>query len=177
MKFLAGLVFGAIMSFAYVRYNLELPAVFQFPGLVQNAAIATAVDADLYDLDKPPADRQRALEVYFQAQPKKAAEIDWKAGSPFLTALYKRWATRQARQLKGQWTAFDTALEKPELRKVLERAHGTADTVALKQAMLWKAYQDETFLKAWLQRNGGLPTKENLHERLIEASKGWPVRM
>ncbi|MEO1205732.1 MAG: hypothetical protein AAFV45_05315 [Pseudomonadota bacterium] len=177
MKFILGLVFGAVMSFAYVRYNVELPTVLQLPGLVQNAAVVSAIDADLYNLEATPRHRQRALEVYFQAQPKQAAQIDWEAGSPFLNALHKRWATRQARQLKGQWTAFEVALEKPELRKVLERAHGTSDPLALKQAMLWKAYGDEPFLQAWLARHGGPVTQKTLYGRVVEAAKGWPVRM
>ncbi|MEL6871979.1 MAG: hypothetical protein AAFO62_04105 [Pseudomonadota bacterium] len=174
MKFLAGLVFGVGAAFAYVRFGVELPTVLQIPGLVQNAAIASAVDADLYDLDKPITDRRRAFEIYLQSQSKQAVGIDAAEGHPFLAALYRRWARRKARQLSGQWGAFDTALAKPNLRKVLADAHGTDDTSALKRAMLWKAYEDETFLKQWMRENGGLPTQETLRTRLREIGRRDP---
>ncbi len=166
MKFVAGLLFGVAVAFAYVRFGVELPGILQFPGLVQNAAIATAVDGDLYDLDKPIGDRRRAFEIYLQSQPKQAVGIDAAAGHPLLNALYRRWARRQAQQLAGQWFAYDTALDKPNLRKVLADTHGTNDTEALKRAMLWKAYADETFLKQYLRENGGAPTPDTLRARL-----------
>lgn len=176
-KFLLGLVFGAIMSFAYVRYNVELPAIMQLPGLAQNAAVAVAATDDLYDLDAPEDHRQRALEVYFQSQAKQAAEIDQAAGSPFLKALHKRWAVREARQLKLQWSAFDQGLAKPQLRKVLERTHATTDPLKIKRAMLWKAFQDKPLLQSWLRHHGGPATPDTLPDRLTEAAKGWPVRL
>lgn len=176
MKFVLGLLFGAVMSFAYVRYNVELPTVLQIPGLVQNAALAVVTDDDLYDLEQPLNQRQRALEVYFQSQPKHAAGIDYQAGSPFLEALYKRRATRQARLLKAQWSAFDNTMDKPALRETLERAHGTTDRMALKRAMLWKAYQGYPFLKAWFKRSGTTPRPDDLYDHTVDAAKGWPVR-
>ena len=49
LKFVLGVVFGALMSFGYVLYNIELPEVFQLPDILRGNLISTATEATLYD--------------------------------------------------------------------------------------------------------------------------------
>lgn len=96
--------------------------------------------------------------------------VDAEFGHPFLAALYRKRAIREARRLRGQWSAFDTALDKPALRERLEKKYGTTDATALKQAMLAEALQREPFLKSWLVKQGHAIEHADLLATLREAS-------
>lgn len=135
-KLLAGMVAGTILAIVYVLFNVQLPEFLQIPGLVRGGAISTTTEAQLYDLGDNDAARLRLLEVYFDNRPRDAAAIDADAGHPFLTALHRARATREAQLLSARWEAFDRALAQPDLRQSLERKHQTTDTTALTQAML-----------------------------------------
>lgn len=162
IKFVAGIVIGALLSFTYVRYGVELPAVLRLPDVLRGNLVATAVEQDLYDLDRTPAERTRALEVYFANRAGDAAALDADAGAPFLSALYRTRARREARQLLLAQTAHDGVLAKPALRAALERKHGTSDRDALKQLMLAEALEQKPFLKRWLAAQGVAATPETL---------------
>jgi len=166
LKFIAGVIFGALLSIAYVRFNVELPGVLQLPERLRNNLVSTATEAELFDLGADPATQQRALEVFFAYRPMDATRIDAEAGHPFLIALHRRRSAREARLLLGQWDAYDEALSKPALRAALERKHGTSDDTALKQAMLFDALDRKPFLKAWLQQNGHQTDPASLREVL-----------
>jgi hypothetical protein len=174
-RFLLGLVFGVALSLAYIRYNVELPEVLQLPDLIHTGVVAGAADETLYDLSRPIGERERALEVLMQARAKQVVGWDREEGYPLVSALYRRKARREARQLKLQWAAFDEALGQPKLRGVLERRHGTRDTALLKQRMLWSAYRERTFLSQWLAANGGEPEPGALFARLSQVAWQKPV--
>lgn len=165
-KFILGIIIGAALAFGYVRFNVQLPSVLQLPDMLRGNLISTATEADLYNLNAAPETHKRALEIFFANRSKDAAKLDADTGHPFLKALYKKRATREARQLSMQWTAYDQALSKPALRESLERKHATSDTAELKRHMLFDALSRKPFLKEWLEKNAEQPTRENLQDLL-----------
>ena len=166
LKFLLGVIAGALLSFGYVRYNVQLPEILQLGDRLRGNLISTAVEQDLYNLERPTETHRRALEVFFANRPADAAAIDARNGYPFLQRLHSRRAIRQARILSMQWSAFDAALSRPELRKVLERKHGTSSDVELKRAMLVDALDREPFLKQWLITQGEQINPQTLQDVL-----------
>lgn len=154
-RFLIGVLFGVVLSVGYVRYELELPAWLQLADRLRGNLVSTAIEAELYDLDRDAASRRRALEVYFDHRAADAAKLDAEAGHPFLTALHRQRAAREARALTAEWSAFGAVLAKPELRSALEKRHATADDDTLKRRMLAASLKGKPFLERWLAANGG----------------------
>jgi hypothetical protein len=171
LKFLIGTAVGALLSFVFVRFGIEPPAVTKLPERLKGNLVATAVESDLYDLGAQAAVHERALKVYFANRAGDAAKLDAAAGHPFLAALHRARAAREARQLTGLWQAYDAALSQPALRATLETKHGTTETDALKRAMLLDALEQKPFLKAWLSREHSAATTADIRERLTEAAK------
>lgn len=174
-KFLAGMVAGTALAILYVLFNVRLPEFLQLPGLVRGGVISTTTEAQLYDLGEDDAARLRALEVYFDNRARDAAKLDASAGHPFLTALHRARAAREARQLSTRWDAFDQALAQPALRQSLERKHQTTDTTALKQAMLWEALDDTPYLNQWLTITYGPQSPQTLYTTLLDARRMPPA--
>jgi hypothetical protein len=168
LKFLTGLGAGVFLAVVFVRYDLALPAIFDLPDKVKKNVVSAAVEGDLYDLAQDEAVRGRALAVYFKNRAGDAVKVDAAAGHPFLNALYRARASREARQLAGQWTAYDKVLAEPALRATLEAKYGVSDDEALKRAMLWQAFERKPFLKAWVQRQQAEVTAEALRDLLNE---------
>jgi hypothetical protein len=149
-RFLLGLVIGIALSIGYVRWGIALPDYLTLPERLRGNIVSTAIEEELYDLGQPIETRRRALEVFFESRARFAVEADAEYGHPFLNTLYRKRATREARLLRGQWDAFDAALEKPALRSALMKKHGATDDLALKQAMLFAAYREKPFLVRWV---------------------------
>jgi len=168
-KFLIGLVIGIAMAFGYVRWNVS-PGIMELPGKLRDNIVATAIEGDLYDLDKSHEIRTRALEVFFRNRAQFAADVDAEFSHPFLNTLYRRRVIREARQLGGQWNAFEMALEKPALRELMENKHGVTEDEALKRAMLFEAYQEKAFLSQWVAEHEGEPTPETVRPLLKKLS-------
>jgi hypothetical protein len=173
LKFLTGLASGVVLAFVFVRYDLAFPSIFELPDKVKKNVVSAAVEGDLYDLAQDEAVRGRALAVYFKNRAGDAVKVDAAAGHPFLNALYHARASREARQLTGQWTAFDEVLAQPALRASLEAKHGVGDSEALKRALLWQALERKPFIKAWLAQKHAAVTPENLRD-LLTAVGGTP---
>ncbi|MBY0225994.1 MAG: hypothetical protein K2Q28_09335 [Hyphomicrobium sp.] len=172
LRFLFGIVFGAALSFGYVKWG---GALFDFVGLpdrLRGNIVSSVSDGALYDLQQDAGTRQRALAVFFGNQPELAATIDAEAGHPFLSALHHRRAAREARQLRAQWEAFDTVLEKPGLRQSLEKKHATKDMLELKREMLTEALVKQPFLQAWIGRYHPGTAKDDLLAVLTEIGRG-----
>jgi hypothetical protein len=169
-KFLIGLLLGIALAFGYVRWGLSMPGIAQLPEKLRGNIISTAVEGELYDLDKPLEVRRRALEVFFQNRAKFAVEVDAEFSHPFLNALYLRRVIREARILRGYWDAFDRLFEQPALRAALEKQHGTTDEIALKQAMLFEKFSEELFLAQWVAEHEGEVTPEGLLPLLVKLS-------
>jgi len=171
LKFFLGTVLGAAMAFGYVRWDLDLPEFLQLPGMLKGNLVSTAVEGDLYDLDQPFKTRRRALEIFFQNRPKFAVSVDAEFGHPFLKVLYRKSVIRAARIIKAQGPALDRAFEKPELRKVLEKTHGTTDPELIRKRFLLAQFRKETFLVKWVEKNIGPVTEKNISsilQRLAE---------
>ncbi|MGF1621533.1 MAG: hypothetical protein ACFCUR_13080 [Rhodomicrobiaceae bacterium] len=160
-RFLIGLIAGVAMAFGYVRWNVS-PGIMEMPDKLRGNIVSTAIEGDLYDLDKPLDARRRALEVFFQNRAQFAAGVDAEFAHPFLNALYLKRVIREARQLHAQWEALDMALDKPALRAAMEKKHGVSDDMGLKQAMLFDAYQDKDFLRQWVAAHETAPTRGTL---------------
>jgi len=124
LKFILGTLFGMAMSFVYVEYDYGLPDWVELPDTLQRNLATAVVDNRLYDLSESPRLQRRVLEVYFTNQGKRAASLDAKLGHPFLEALRKERVHREARKIRGLWSAYDTALSKPALRARLEEKYG-----------------------------------------------------
>jgi hypothetical protein len=174
LKFILGVVFGAVMSFVYVHYDIQLPSYLQMPDVLRGNLVATATEATLYDLDADNAAQQRALEMYFENRARDAVKVDTAFGHPFLTALHRERATRKARQLSMVWHAFGETLSKEALRSTLEKKYGTSDTDGLKRAMLMDALDRKPFLKRWLEKTSGPVTAENLRD-LLKSASAYPA--
>ena len=155
LKFILGVLFGAGLAVGYVRYNVELPDYLQLSDKLRGNLVSTATEGQLYDLDLDIATRRRALEILFANRAEFAVEVDQEFGHPFLSALYRKRAIREARLLRGQWSAYDEGLAKDNLRAALERTHGSSDPLVLKQRMLQAALaKSYPFLESWLKKEG-----------------------
>lgn len=170
-NFLFGSLFGMALSVAYVWYGVSLPKWLELPGAFQRSVKAAAVDETLYDLKAPADMRLRALEVFFENQAKRAAKLDAKLGHPILGQLETQRVRRKARMLRGLWSAYDVALDKPHLREALVRQHGDVSNELLKRRMLLKAVQKEEYLMGWLRRERKIPNEANVREVLAEVSR------
>lgn len=149
-QLLGGLVIGIAMALGYVRMGWELPGFLQLPDKLKGNVVASSVEGTLLSSNTDPDSRQRALEVLFDNRAAYAAQLDAEMGHPFLEAYRSRHATIAARRLLLEWTALDDVLDKPALRAALEKKHGTADTLALKRAVLAAKLDAHPFLKAWM---------------------------
>jgi hypothetical protein len=176
LKFLTGTAVGVVLAVLSVRFDIAPPAIFGLPDKVRANLVSTAIEGDLYDLSAEAAVRERALEVYFKNRAGDAAALDAGAGHPFLNALLRARAAREAQELIGQWTAYDAVLAKPALRGVLEKKHGTDVAEALKRAMLFDALERKPFLKSWLAVYAGEVTRENLRALLVATAKTTNVK-
>jgi hypothetical protein len=170
-KFLAGAVFGLVLSVCYVWYGVTLPGWMELPVLFQKSLKAAAVDDALFDPDVPDAMRRRALEVYFENQAKRAAALEAELGYPLTRELRFRRAKRAAQILRAQWSGYDAALEKPALRKTLLARHGVADNDNLKRRMLMAALRKKPALLQWFKLQSRTPSEVNVLEVLTELSQ------
>lgn len=168
LKFLIGLASGVFLAVIFVHYDLALPAIFDLPEKVKKNVVSAAVEGEIYDLSADAAVRGRALAVYFKNRAGDAVKVDAEAGHPFLNALVRARAVREARQLALQWTAYDKVLAEPRLRAALEAKHGVAEDEALKRAMLWQALDKKPFLSAWLAQEHPAMSAETLRDVLGE---------
>jgi hypothetical protein len=171
LKFLTGLASGVSLAVIFVHHDLALPAIFDLPEKVKKNVVSAAVEGDLYDLAQDEAVRGRALAIYFKNRAGDAVKIDAAAGHPFLNALYRARAAREARQLSAQWTAYDKVLAEPALRARLEAKYGVSDEEALKRAMLWQAFEGKAFLKAWVEQREAGVSAATLRDLLSEVGK------
>ena len=141
---------GAVLSFIFVQFNLAPPAILKLPERVKGNLVSAATEAQLYDMTAAADVRERALKVYFNNRSTDAAKLDASLGHPFLNAMYKVRAQREARQLLGKWSAFEKVLSQPALREALVRKHGTDKDDDLKAALLVEAFGNMPFLESWL---------------------------
>lgn len=169
-RFLAGTVFGLVLSVSYVWYDVALPEWVELPDMFQRSLKAAATDDTLFDVNAPSDMRQRALEVYFATQAKRAAAVDASLGHPLLTALVVKRVRDRARVLNAQWSGYDKALAKPALRKVLVAKYGVADDDRLKRHMLLAALRERTFLINWIKRHRSAPDVKTVREIVREVS-------
>lgn len=154
LKFLLGVVLGVAFAIGYVQWGFDLPDRLNLAAKLRGGVVSAAIEGDLYDLDLDAPRRQRALEVLFANQAAFAAGVDDQMGHPFLAALHRRRAVREARVLLVSWQAFDKALSQPALREALARRHGTEDGSEIKSRMLGEAFAKQTFLARWMAQNG-----------------------
>lgn len=175
LKFFTGTAMGALLAFVFVRFGLEPPAITKLPEKLKANLVTTAVEADLYDLNAADDVHERALKIYFDNRASDAAKLDAAAGHPFLTALHRERARREAAKLIAAWDAYDDVLAQPALRATLERKYGASDDDALKRAMLMDALGKEAFLKAWLERGHGAIAVETVRSVLVEEAGEPPL--
>ncbi len=171
LRFILGIILGAAIAFGYVRYEWALPDALQLADRLRGNLISTAVESDLYGLDRDAATQRRALEIYFANRAIDAAKADHDAGHPFLKALHRERARREARQLAAQDAAASEVLARPALREAMERKFNSRDTDILKRSMQFDALERFPFLKAWLEKNHGSVTAERLPELLRTAAR------
>jgi len=152
MKFIGGVLFGVIMTFLYVRYAWTMPEVAQFPGRITEAAIITTAEMDLFSPDVSDDVRRRALSIVMSQKADEFVAIDLELGSPLMEDVLRREALRESKLLKHQMSAFGMAIDKPALRKALERKHGkTEDDEELKRRMLLSAIHEDEFTSWYLR--------------------------
>lgn len=163
---------GALLSFLFTAFGLDF---LRTPQRLKGNLISSAVEGQLYDFYEDPARQQRALEVYFANRSEDAAKIDAEAGFPFVKALQRSRAAREARELAAQWSAYDATLAQPALRATLETKHGVKEDEALKQAMLFAALDDKAFLKQWLENKYGETSAENVHAQVTATAASAAV--
>ena len=174
LRFFLGVLAGALLAFGFVRFDLAPPSWLGLPDRMRGNLVAAAIEEDLYDLDRTPEARTRALEIYFANRAGDAARHDAESGFPFLESLYRRRAMRESREPSAQWTALDSTLAQPALRDALETRHATTDDEALKRAQLYAAYQERTFLRQWFAAQGRTVNAETLRASLAETATDTP---
>ena len=166
-KFLGGLALGVGLTYAYVRFGYSLPSVLKLGEKVKSNAIVTTADVDLYDHKAPLEVRQRALAVVVGQQPELFIEIDNATNHVFLEDVLRRKAVRRAKLAKGSFDAYDVALDKPALRRFLEKKHGAKDTDTLKRRMLIAAIQDDEYLHRYLRARFQQATRDELADLVL----------
>lgn len=168
LKFLLGTLFGAAVAVGYVKYEVELPAWLQLMSRLQGNLVSTMTEEELFDLSRDEDTRRRALQIYFSNRSADAVEIDRQAGHPFLAALYRARAAREAHQLKAMDVASGKVLAQPNLRTALERRYGVTDEASLRRAAQLDALDRFPFLKRWLAAEHDTLTLDNLENALDE---------
>jgi hypothetical protein len=113
LKFFIGAALGALLSLVFVRFGLEPPAITKLPEKLKANLVTTAVEADLYDLDAAADVHERALKIYFDNRAGDAAKLDAQGGHPFLNALHRARAKREAQLLIAASSAYDQVLAQP----------------------------------------------------------------
>ena len=152
LRFLGGVLLGVIMTFVYVRYSWAMPDVVKIPGKITEAAIVTTAAMDLFSPQASDEVRQRAFSVVMSQQAVEFVAIDAELGSPLLEEILRREAVRETKLLKHQISAYDAVMDKPALRKAMERKHGaTDDDEELKRRMLLSAIDDEEFASWYIR--------------------------
>jgi len=170
-KFIAGTLFGIVLSVSYVWYDVDLPDWIRLPEMFQSGLKAALTQDTLVAQDAPADQRLRALEVYFASQPKRAANLDRQLGHPHLNALTFAYVRRKARQLDTKWTAYQKGLDAPSIRAALVRKHGTSDDALLKRRMLLLDLLDQPHLHQWLTHHRTTPTVQNVRELIVELAR------
>lgn len=170
-KFAGGVAVGALLAFGYVRFDVALPGFLQLPDALRGNIVSSATEAQLYDLAAAPDVRERALEIYLANRAADAARLDAEAGHPFLTALHRARARREARRVLQALSAFEDALAQPALRESLVRRYGVSEDEALKRRMLSEALGKEPFLAAWVAQAFGAPAPDALEDHLRRAAR------
>ncbi len=151
LRFVGGVVLGAAMTFAWVRYSWQMPQVMQLPGKITEAAVVSTAQVDLFRPDASDDTRLRALAAVIGQQPYEFAKMDQELGGQIMEEVLRREAVRRARLLKQQFAAYDVALDQPALRRMLERKHGhTGDRTRLRRRMLAAEIRDDAFLSWYL---------------------------
>lgn len=153
-QFLGGVAAGVLLSWSYVYWDWELPGVLNLPKMLRGNLVSTAVEDALYDLNADAGEQQRALKVLFENRADFAAQMDADAGHPFIAALRRHRAVREARQLLSVLAAHKEALNQPGLRAALERKHNTSETSLLLERMSSDSLDGQSFLKSWLESEG-----------------------
>ena len=152
LKFIGGALFGVIMTFVYVRYAWTMPKVVQLPGKIAEAAIVTTAAMDLFSAEASDEVRRRAFSIVMSQKADEFVTMDQELGSPLMEDTLRREAFRESKLLKHQMSAYKVAIDKPALRKALERKHGrTDDDEELKRRMLLSAIREEEFTHWYLQ--------------------------
>jgi len=154
LRFMAGVLFGVLMTFLYVRYKWTMPEVVQLPGKISEAAVVTTASMNLFSPTAPDDVRRRAFTVVMTHKAEEFVKLDQELGSPLLNEVLRREAVRESKLLKHQMSAYNVAMDKPALRSALERKHGrTDDNEELKRRMLLSAVHDEEFTSWYLREN------------------------
>lgn len=151
-KLIVGVLIGVGITYAYVRFGYKPPAVVQLAENVTDKAIVSTATISLYSPSATDLERKRALAVYLGKEPNVLLDIDRKLNGAIMTEVLRRKALKQAKVLKHQMSAYDAALSKPALRKVLETKHKETNSDRLKRKMLAAAIRQEEFLFWYLQR-------------------------
>lgn len=151
-KLIVGVLIGMGLSYAYVRFGYKPPAVVQIAENVTDSAIASTATMTLYSPSVTDAERRRALALYLSKEPETLIDIDRAMNGAVMQEVLRRKALRQAKVMKHQMSAYDVALQKPAIRRSLERKHGATDLHELKHRMLAAAIKREEFLYWYLKQ-------------------------
>ncbi|MCH2202619.1 MAG: hypothetical protein MK102_11660 [Fuerstiella sp.] len=152
MKFVGGVLLGVVMTFVYVRYSWQMPEITRLPGNISEAAIVTTAGIDLFRPEASDDVRRRAFSIIMSQKADEIVEVDRELGSPLMEEILRRKAFRESKQLRHQMSAYEMAIDKPTLRKTLERKHGkTEDNEELKRRMLLSAIHEAEFTSWYLR--------------------------
>ncbi|MEZ6054056.1 MAG: hypothetical protein R3C02_22110 [Planctomycetaceae bacterium] len=150
-KFLGGLAVGVVLTYAYTRYRWEMPAVVRLPATVTSSVISATADSDLYNWDLPFETRQRAAAVILGQNPDRFIELDNATDHVLMREMERQRAVRLALIAKEKYAAYQMGLDKPALRKMLERKHETSDPEELKRRMLAADIDEDPILTGYLR--------------------------
>ena len=151
--YVVGVVCGVALTYAWVWFGYSLPGVVRLAGEVASEATVSTAETGLYSPDADIEVQQRALAVLVAHRPELFIDVDTAIDHQFLEEVLRRKAFRKTKLIRQQFSAYETALSKPALRKRLESRHNVTETEALKRRMLVAAVHEDEFLNAYLQRH------------------------
>lgn len=171
-KFLSGAAVGGVLSFLYLVYGYQPPAVtrvFDIPKEAAAFAMSVVADEVLYDPAANLEDQQRAIAFKVGTDHKFFREVDAAIDNRFTNEVLRRHASDQAIELRIRYTAFDKIFEHAALRELYEKRYGTTDPTQLKRRMLIDAIRDETFLHRYLQGKHPGESDDRLAAHILES--------
>ncbi len=150
---ITGILSGAVLTYAYVRWNVELPEWMQLPGKVESLGTLAAADAALDDPSNDLEAKQRAVAQLLSKDSTIFMEVDGALGYGITHAVIDRKARRRLEVFRSQIGGVRETFRKDlsALRERQMEKYGVETLDDLVSAMGQERLKADAFLYQWLQ--------------------------